>query len=263
MKKPGFLISFIPLASLIALMVINVLLFGDSSTSGPNQLALLIAASVAIIIGVVHQKQDYKSIEQGIINSITSSLGPCLILLMIGSLIGVWIVSGVVPTIIYYGLAIITPSLFLPIACLTCCIVSLATGSSWTTSGTIGIALIAIGGAFGLPVEMVAGAIISGSYFGDKMSPLSDTTNLAPAMAGTDLFTHIKNMLITTLPAILISLVLFTILGLGKVKGQGNLQEITSIQSALNNTFNITPWLLIVPILIILMVLKNFRHYPL
>ena len=167
MKKPGIFISFLPLTLLIILMIINVKLFGDSSTGGPNQLALLVAASFGALIGVFHLKMSYKTIEEGMIKSITSSLAPCLILLMIGTLIGIWIVSGIVPTIIYYGLGLISPGLFLPVACLSCCIISLATGSSWTTSGTIGIALMAIGQAFGFPAEMVGGAVISGSYFGE------------------------------------------------------------------------------------------------
>jgi NhaC family Na+:H+ antiporter len=262
MKKPGILISSIPLLTLITLMVINVLLFGDSSTGGPNQLALLVAASVSGLIGIVYSKISYSTIEEGMVKSITSSLAPCLILLMIGSLIGIWIISGIVPTIIYYGLGLITPGLFLPVACLSCCIISLATGSSWTTSGTVGIALMAIGQAFGFPAEMVAGAVISGSYFGDKMSPLSDTTNLAPAMAGTDLFTHIKNMMTTTVPAITISLIIFLILGLGKSGELSALSKIAEIKGALDQTFSISPWLLVVPLLIILMVFKKFPALP-
>jgi Na+:H+ antiporter, NhaC family len=262
MKKPGLFTSIIPLISLIILMIINVLLFGDSSTGGPNQLALLVAAAVSAIIGISVLKIKYEKIEEGMVKSITSSLAPCLILLMIGSLIGIWIISGIVPTIIYYGLGIITPSLFLPVACLSCCIISLATGSSWTTSGTVGIALMAIGQAFGFPPEMVAGAVISGSYFGDKMSPLSDTTNLAPAMAGTDLFTHIKNMLTTTLPSIVIALIIFLVLGIGKSGELSALTKIAEIKSALEQTFNITPWLLVVPLIIILMVFKKFPALP-
>ncbi len=262
MKKPGLFLSIIPLISLISLMIINVILFGDSSTGGPNQLALLVAAAVSTIIGISSLKINYEKIEEGMVKSITSSLAPCLILLMIGSLIGIWIISGIVPTIIYYGLGLITPSLFLPVACLSCCIISLATGSSWTTSGTVGIALMAIGQAFGFPPEMVAGAVISGSYFGDKMSPLSDTTNLAPAMAGTDLFTHIKNLLTTTLPSILIALIIFLFLGLGKSGELSAMTKISEIKSALDQTFNITPWLLIVPIIIILMVFKKFPALP-
>ena len=262
MKKPGILISSVPLVTLITLMVINVLLFGDNSTGGPNQLALLVAASVAGLIGITYSKLPYSDIENGMVKSITSSLAPCLILLMIGSLIGIWIISGIVPTIIYYGLGLITPGLFLPVACLSCCIISLATGSSWTTSGTVGIALMAIGQAFGFPPEMVAGAVISGSYFGDKMSPLSDTTNLAPAMAGTDLFTHIKNMMTTTVPSILIALIIFLILGLGKSGELSALSTIAEIKAALHETFNISPFLLVVPVLIILMVFKKFPALP-
>ena len=262
MKKPGIFISFLPLTILVILMIINVKLFGDNSTGGPNQLALLIAAVFGAILGVFHLKLSYKTIEEGIIKSITSSLAPCLILLMIGTLIGIWIVSGIVPTIIYYGLGLISPGLFLPVACISCCIISLATGSSWTTSGTIGIALMAIGRAFDFPAEMIAGAVISGSYFGDKMSPLSDTTNLAPAMAGTDLFTHIKNMMVTTVPAIVISLIIFTFLGVGKSGTADSLQSIADIKSSLSSTFYISPWLLIVPLLIIFMVFKKVPALP-
>jgi len=186
-QEPSVLISLIPIALLIALMVFNVVIFKDNATFGPNQLALLIASLVAGILGVSSLGLSYFYLEKQIIKSIAMAMQSVLILLVVGSVISIWIASGIVPLMIYYGLEIINPSVFLAVSCLVSCIVSLCTGSSWSTSGTIGIALIAIGQTLGIPVSMVAGAVISGAYFGDKMSPLSDTTNLAPAMAGTDL----------------------------------------------------------------------------
>ena len=171
------------------------------ATSGPNQLALGIAAAVTTALGFFFLKMPYSYIEDTIFSSIGRAMQANIILLVVGSLIGLWIISGIVPAMIYYGLKIINPTFFLPVACIVCAFVSIATGSSWSTAGTVGLALIGIGKALNIPIGPVAGAIISGAYFGDKMSPLSDTTNLAPAMAGTDLFTHIRHMVYTTGPA--------------------------------------------------------------
>ena len=212
-RQPNLLIAFVPIVSLIAMMVANVILFKEEATNGPNQLALLLSAMVAGFIGIFHLKIKYKTLEKGVLKSISMSMQAILILFVVGSLISIWIMSGIVPLLIYYGLQIIHPSIFLFVACVVCAIVSLCTGSSWSTSGTIGIALIAIGKTLDIPIGMVAGAVISGAYFGDKMSPLSDTTNLAPAMVHTDLFTHIRHMFYTSGPAIAMALLGFLLMG--------------------------------------------------
>lgn len=198
-KSPSLLQAFIPIGALVFLLSVNVYIFGSDATSGPNQIALFLAASIG---GIVSWRLGYTwdEIEHSIVKSISSAMGAMIILLVIGSLSGAWLLSGIVPAMIYYGLKILNPTIFLFAACVVCCIVSLATGSSWSTIATVGIALLGIGKTLGIHEGVVAGALISGAYFGDKMSPLSDTTNLAPAMAGTDLFTHVKYMVFTTFP---------------------------------------------------------------
>ena len=262
-KKPISLgVSLIPLAALVILMIINVIVFKDNATGGPNQLALVIAACLTVFIGKVKLELPYKHMEDGIIKSIMTAMNSCLILLIIGSVVSCWIIAGIVPTLIWIGFKIISPSLFLPIACLSCAIVSLSTGSSWTTTGTIGIALMAIGKAYGFPDGMIAGAIISGAYFGDKMSPLSDTTNLAPAMAGTDLFTHIRHMLFTTVPTIIIALIGFSILNFTHSGSAPSMGQINTISSALENNFTISLWLLLVPAAVFFLVMKKVAALP-
>jgi NhaC family Na+:H+ antiporter len=174
LNEPSLLISLIPVIALLSLLVVNIIVFKDDATSGSNQLALLIAGALAAFIGIVVYKVEYKKIERQIIKSVGVAIQASIILLIVGALIGTWIISGVVPTMIYYGLLLINPSVFLPVACIVCAIVALSTGSSWSTTGTVGIALIGIGQTLGIPLGMVAGAVISGAYFGDKMSPLSD-----------------------------------------------------------------------------------------
>ncbi len=254
--------ALIPVIVLIALLIINVNVYGDSATSGPNQLALFISGFVACILGVSLRKISYKDLESVAIDSIRNSLQANLILLLVGSLIGLWILSGVVPTMIYYGIQVISPKFFLPTTCLICCFVSLSTGSSWSTGGTVGIALIGIGHTLGIPLPMVAGAVISGAYFGDKLSPLSDTTNLAPAMAGANLFDHIKYMLITTFPAIVIALILFLIVGLKYAPSDINLSNVEEVLSVINSQFKITPFLFIAPIFVLLLVIKKVPALP-
>ena len=196
-KKPSFIISLLPIIVLVGLLFLNVKIYGEDATYGSNQIALIIATGIAAIIGL-RLGFNWKKLEKGIVKSIKSALPAILILLLIGALAGTWMISGVVPTMIYYGLEIIHPSIFLVAACIVSAIVAMATGSSWSTIATVGLALIGVGEALGFHLPLVAGAIISGAYFGDKMSPLSDTTNLAPAMAGTDLITHIRYMALTT-----------------------------------------------------------------
>ena len=211
-KKPSFILAMIPIVVLVGLLYFNVNIYGEDATYGSNQIALIITTLVASIIGV-SLGFKWNHLEGGIVKSITSALPAILILLLIGALAGTWMISGIVPTMIYYGLEILNPKVFLVAACIVSAIVSMATGISWSTIATVGLALIGVGDALVFSLPMVAVAIISGAYFGDKMSPLSDTTNLAPAMAGTDLFTHIRYMAYTTIPSIVITLIIFLILG--------------------------------------------------
>jgi NhaC family Na+:H+ antiporter len=204
---------------------------------------------------------SWKSILDGISKSIASTTPAIIILLLIGSLAGTWLISGIVPTMIYYGLQILNPKIFLVAACIICAIVSLASGSSWSTIATVGIALLGIGEALQISEGLVVGAIISGAYFGDKLSPLSDTTNLAPAMAGTDLFTHIKYMMYTTVPSFLISLILFLVIGLTFDSTQ-NTTDIKSLLSAIDNSFNVSPWLFLVPIIVLALIIKKVPALP-
>ena len=248
-RPPSLLQSLIPVVFLIGMLAAAVFLFGDSSSRGPSQIALILSAGVGIIIAIVNG-HAWKEIEHGIVQGISLAMGAMLILLMVGSLIGSWILAGVVPSMIYYGLGILSPSVFFAAACVICCITSLATGSSWTTAGTVGVALVGIAAAQGLHLGMAAGAIVSGAYFGDKMSPLSDTTNLAPAMAGTDLFTHIRHMAWTTTPSIVFALIIFTVIGL-RSAAPTDTSSVEGIRQAIAAQFVVGPHLLI-PLAIVL-----------
>ncbi|MBL4624477.1 MAG: Na+/H+ antiporter NhaC [Flavobacteriales bacterium] len=259
-RTPTLLEAFIPIIVLIALLVLNRIIYGDDTLGGSNQMTLLLSAAVAAIIaGRIGYKWD--EIFDGIVKSISSAMPALIILLIIGALAGTWLLSGIVPAMIYYGLEILNPGIFLFATCVVCAIVSLATGSSWSTVATVGIALLGIGKAYGLGEGIIAGAIISGAYFGDKMSPLSDTTNLAPAMAGTDLITHIKYMMYTTIPSFSITLVLFLIIGFTS-DGGSNSDDIVQLQSAIQEKFNITPWLFLVPVAVIFMIVKKVPAVP-
>lgn len=261
-KKPGLLLSLVPVAFLIGCLVLNIDLFKDSALLGPNQIALFLSALVAGAIGLFVLRVPYEEIEKKVIHSIGLSMQANLILLVVGMLIGLWIFSGVVPAMIYYGVKIFNPSLFLPLTCIVCAVVSLATGSSWSTGGTVGIALIGIGQALSIPTPMVAGAVISGAYFGDKLSPLSDTTNLAPAMAGTDLFTHVRYMLYTTTPSMILALIGFTILGYFYSGSSSDLSQVNMVLATIESAFNITPFLFILPLLVFFMVAKKVPALP-
>lgn len=259
-KRPSLLQALIPLVVLIFLLTINVVIFDVEATSGANQMALIFAAMVALLVAL-NLGVSWKQAEEGILHSINSAMPAMLVLLMIGALTGTWLISGIVPAMIYYGLKILNPTIFLFATCFICSIVSIATGSSWTTVATVGIALLGAGKALGLSPGMVAGAIISGAYFGDKLSPLSDTTNLAAAMAGANLFDHIKYMLYTTVPSIILALVIYLFLGLSKAE-QVNQENIQLVMASIENTFYIKPFLFIVPLLVILLVLKKFPAFP-
>lgn len=259
-KGPSLAAALFPVVVLIALLASSVYLFGDGSSGGPNQIALILAAAVATVIGL-RLGYSWHELQEGIVHGISLSMAAVLILMVVGSLIGTWILSGVVPTMIYYGLKILSPAVFYAAACVICCLVSLATGSSWTTASTVGIALIGVATAQNLHLGLTAGAIISGAYFGDKMSPLSDTTNLAPAMAGTDLFTHIRHMVWTTAPSLLIALVLFAVAGWIGPRAQ-EARDLEGILTALESSFNIGPLLLLPAALVLILVVKRVPALP-
>ncbi|MBU2997541.1 Na+/H+ antiporter NhaC [Cellulophaga baltica] len=246
--------ALIPVIALVAMLAFNVFVFGDDALSGSNQFVLLLGGAVAAIVGFFN-KVSYKQMMEEVAENIKSTSGALLILLMVGALSGTWLVSGIIPSMIYYGLQILNPTIFLAACVVICSVISVATGSSWTTSATVGIALIGIGNTLGISMGMTAGAILSGAYFGDKMSPLSDTTNLAPAMAGGELFEHIKYMFYTTLPTITITLIVFVIIGLN-IETSGT-ADTEAILTSIDKTFNISGWLFLVPIAVVVMILKK------
>jgi NhaC family Na+:H+ antiporter len=246
--------ALLPLLILIALLAINVLIYGDDALSGSNQFILLVGGAVAAVVGFAH-KIRYTEMLEKVADNLKSVTGAILILLFVGALAGTWLIGGIIPAMIYYGLQILHPTIFLPACVVICALISLATGSSWTTSATVGIALIGIGKALGVPVGMVAGAVLSGAYFGDKLSPLSDTTNLAPAMAGADLFTHIRYMTLTTVPSILVTLVVFIILGFGF--STSSTPDSQYLLQAIDKVFTIHGALFIVPAVVIYLIVKK------
>lgn len=246
--------ALLPVVILVQLLAFNVFVFGDDALGGSNQFILLIGAAVAAIVGF-RNKVSYELMLEAVGANLQSTTGAILILLFVGSLAGTWLLSGIIPAMIYYGLQILHPSIFLPACIVICAIISLATGSSWTTSATVGIALIGIGRALEIPVGMVAGAVISGAYFGDKLSPLSDTTNLAPAMAGTNLFTHIRYMTYTTVPSIIITLTVFLFLGFfQETNGQADTQLLLN---SIDERFTINLGLFIVPLFVIFLIVRK------
>jgi len=259
-KQPTLVQALIPILVLIALLTLNVLYFGDHTLDGANQFALILAAAVAGIISV-SLGHKWTNIRESIVKSIGSAMPSILILLMIGALAGTWMLSGVVPTLIYYGLKIFHPSIFLFATVIIAGVVSIATGSSWSTIATMGIALVGIGTTLGISQGIVAGAVISGAYFGDKMSPLSDTTNLAPAMAGTDLFTHIRYMAITTTPAMVLTLIIFLVIGF-TYDFNAELSDIDLVLAAIDGRFVVSPWLMLVPALLLFVIIKKVPPLP-
>lgn len=260
MKREASLFeALLPIIILIVLLTLNVILF-DDTLGGANQIALIIAAAIA---GIVAKGLGLKwtKIREKIVSTIGSAMPSILILLLIGSLAGTWMISGVVPAMIYYGLEIINPKLFLFTAVVVSAIVSVATGSSWSTIATIGVALLGIGKAIGMSEALVAGAIISGAYFGDKMSPLSDTTNLAPAMAGTDLFTHIRYMAFTTVPSMTLTLIIFLVWGF-RYDFSGAVVDVEVVQTAIEGTFSTNPLLFLVPVALITIIILKVPPLP-
>jgi NhaC family Na+:H+ antiporter len=260
LKKYPLLVALVPMVFLIAMLSYNVTeVFSDDALGGSNQLTLLLSAGLGGFLAIL-SGTEWKKIIKGITKSIASTVPSILILLFIGSLAGTWLISGVVPAMVYYGLNILSPSIFLVATVLICALVSLATGSSWSTVATVGIAMLGIGQAMGFSEAMVAGAIISGAYFGDKVSPMSDTTNLAPAMAGTDLFTHIRYMMYTTVPSMAITLIIFLFLGFAQAKS-GEV-SVDHIQSVLTDNFTINGWLFIVPVAVIGLIVARVPALP-
>ena len=247
-KLPSPLLALLPIALLAGMLFATINTFGSDALNGGSQISLLATTACCAFIAMVFYRVPWKDFERCITNNITNVATALIILLIIGALSGIWMISGVVPTLIYYGMEIIQPSFFLASTCLICVLVSVMTGSSWTTIATIGIALMGIGRAQGFHEGWIAGAIISGAYFGDKISPLSETTILAASVTNTPLFRHIRYMMITTIPSLLISLLLFTIMGLTH-DNSSSTQEMQIFASGLAAKFNITPWLLLVPVI--------------
>ena len=246
--------AIFPVLILIGMLAYNVFVFGDDALSGSNQFILLMGGAVAAIVGFRNKVSFERMIEE-VSENIKSTSGAILILLMVGALAGTWLISGIIPAMIYYGLQVLNPTIFLAACLIICAVISIATGSSWTTAATVGIALVGIGEALGISMGMTAGAVLSGAYFGDKMSPMSDTTNLAPAMAGTDLFTHIKYMAYTTVPTIVVTLIVFIIIGFTQTTtGEADTQ---AMLIDIKKSFNINPWLFLVPVAVIFLIIKK------
>ncbi len=247
--------SLIPIVILVIILLFNVkYAYGDDALSGSNQFVLILGGMVATIIGLF-RKIPFNEMIAKVSENIQSTTGAILILLMVGALAGTWLLSGIIPSMIYYGLQILSPKIFLVASVIICAVVSVATGSSWTTSATVGIALIGIGETMNIPVGMIAGAVLSGAYFGDKMSPLSDTTNLAPAMAGAKLMDHIKYMTYTTVPSLIVTLIFFLIAGF-VVTSDGTI-DISEKLHAIDQVFYISPWLFVVPLFVIVLIIKK------
>ncbi|MDF2177534.1 Na+/H+ antiporter NhaC [Aliiglaciecola sp. CAU 1673] len=259
-REPSLLDAFIPIAVLVVLLSSSVILFSDNSSYGPNQIALLLSMGIAAIIGLKNGFR-WKDIEEGIVHGISLSLGAIMILLAVGALIGTWLLSGTVPSLIYYGLELLNPSVFYAASCLICAIVAMSIGSSWTTAATVGVALIGVANGMGMSEAVTAGAIVSGAYFGDKISPLSETTNLAPAVAGTELFEHIRYMLWTTIPSFLIALVLFLIIGFN-ASGEASLDKIKAMQAQLELQFNLGLMMLVPLVVLLTMAIRKVPAFP-
>ena len=254
-RLPSPLLSLIPILVLVALLFVTIRTFGSDALSGGSQVVLLTATALCCVIAMTYSRVSWQTLEHAMVNNITGVATALLILLIIGALSGSWMISGVVPTLIYYGMQIIHPNFFLTSTCLICAIVSVMTGSSWTTIATIGIALLGIGQAQGFEEGWIAGAIISGAYFGDKISPLSDTTVLASSVTGTPLFKHVRYMLITTVPSLLIALIIFTVAGLTHEATAGD--QIAQYAAGLSQTFHISLWLLLVPFITGILIAKK------
>jgi NhaC family Na+:H+ antiporter len=257
-KELNFIEALVPVVILMGLLAYNIFFVEGQEWFGAytNQIILLIGGGVAAIVGLLN-KVTLGTMISEVWENFKSVLVPIMILFLVGALAGTWLVSGVIPAMVYYGLQVLSPEIFLPASVIIAAVISIATGSSWTTSATVGIALVGIGSALGISPGMIAGAVISGAYFGDKMSPLSDTTNLAPAMAGTDLFTHIRYMTLTTVPTIIITLIVFGIISYN-IEPTGS-ADISNLLASIDKSFNITPWLFLVPVAVIALILLKMK----
>ena len=255
-RKATFAQAMITFVFLVAVMSVSIIKY-EIDPHIPMFTGVIMAIAMGLYLGY-----PWETLERAMIRGIGQAMQSIIILAIIGMLVGVWILSGVVPSMVYYGLDIISPQFFLPAAVLICSITSLATGTSWGTAGTMGVALIGIASGLGIPLPLAAGAVISGAYFGDKMSPLSDTTNLAPAMAGTDVFTHVKAMIPSTVVAYVLALGIFTWLGQGYASESASMESIEVIQFAISKTFNISPILIVPPLLVIVLVALKMPAIP-
>ena len=263
MKPPpqSLWVALLPLTLLLILLGLNVTIFGDSAIEGPNQIALLVAGALAATIGLRHGRR-WADLQDGMLKVIQVAITPILMLLLIGAMASTWMVSGIVPTIILYGLKLADPSWFYVGTALACAIVSTAIGSSWTTAATIGIAMMATGEGLGMSLPVTAGAVISGAYFGDKLSPLSDTTNLASGVCGVDLFQHVRYLALTTFPSFLIALVLFVVLGIQHT-ADGQIAQASEMISAIQSNVFVSGWLLVVPLLMVILIINKVPALPL
>lgn len=255
-KLPSLSVALIPVISMVVILFVGIFVF-EADAHIPILLSAVVATIVALSIGY-----KWREIEQGILNGVTLSLQALLILIILGMLIAAWLAAGVVPSMIYYGLDFLSPSFFLPLAVIICSIVAVASGNAWTAAGTIGIAVMGIGVVLGFNPAMVAGAVISGCYFGDKISPLSETTNMAPGITGVQLFDHIRHLLYTTMPAWLISVLIFFLLGLTQTANNQNVSDINLLQEELNQLFTISPWLLLVPVFVLGLIAMKMPAIP-
>lgn len=254
-RRPSIAVSTIPLLVLIAMLALTIKLFGGDAIAGGSQLSLLTASAVCVSIAIICYKCSWQQLEDAFVANMRSASPAIIILLLIGAIAGTWMASGVIPTLVYYGLKILSPSIFLPASCIICAVVSLLTGSSWTTIATIGVALMGIGNAMGFSDGWTAGAIISGAYFGDKISIMSDTTILASSTSEVPIFSHIKYMLVTTSISLFIAIAVFSVVSFTTVSE--SVVDILAIEEALQSTFNLSPWLLIVPIVTGLLIAKR------
>ena len=259
-KAPSLLDALIPMIFLIGTLSLAVYIFGEDASWGPNQIALTFSSLLVAIIGLKNG-HSWQDMSNGVGKSINQALPAIFILLAVGALIGTWVMSGTVTTMIYYGLQLLSPKIFYPTVVIVTAIISASIGSSWTTVGTIGVGLIGIAKGMDMSMEITAGAIISGSYFGDKLSPLSDTTNLAPAVSGSNLYDHIKHMLWTTIPSIAIALIVFTLIGLNAtVSADMSIKDATL--SAIDEHFNTSIWLLVPVLIVIVLAVLKLRPFP-
>ena len=254
-EKPSAIVSLMPFIVLVAALSMVIYVFGADALSGASQVALIFSAGVTVVLAMILYKIPWKIFEEAILDNITSVGTSIVILLLIGAVAGSWMVSGVVPTLIHYGMKVIFPEIFLFASCIISALIAVMTGSSWTTIATVGVALVGIGTAQGYEPGWIAGAIISGAYFGDKVSPLSDTTVLASSSAGTPLFTHIRFMMVTTVPSFIITLIIFLVVSL--MHGEGSAMRAADFSNDLKHTFNISPWLLLVPVLTAVLIVRK------